>query len=94
MGDLDYREIDDRYDRMTENVNRMAADRAQQQEAAKWRDQVAMLRGSSARSTSGGPSGKGVVSGFLGIIIGLVIIVVAIFVIASIVGWAIATFAH
>lgn len=84
----DYREIDDRYDRMTETVNRMAADRAQQEEAARWRNEVAMSSRSSAAPPSEG------LSGILKMLIGCAILLVVFFIAASIIGWAIATFVH
>ena len=84
----DYREIDDRYDRMTENVNRMMADRAEQERQAQWRNQVAMSGGSSGRSAPVS------LSGIVKMLIGCAILIVILFIAAGILGWAIATFAH
>jgi hypothetical protein len=77
----DYREIDDRYDRMTRAVDQMHADRARQES----------LRGERPLY-SAGSAAPPTFSGIFKTIIGCAILLVVLFVVVSIIGWAIATF--
>jgi len=79
----DYREIDDRYDRMTEIVRQGNADRAQQEDLVRRRNEAGLSSGGSTPVSF---------SGFFKTIIGCAMLLVVLFLVVSVIGWAIATF--